>query len=210
MERLGIKTIRELARLSNIDERLVGAYLRGDRFPDSRNILLLSQALDSTVESLMTSEDRRGKDRAGHIPHFADLAEAPPEDREPARNDLSETDFSLIHQAIKRKHGKADIFNLQISDSSMEPLIPKGCLVACKKERIDLSKLNKRKYKSAIWCFDAREMNEPVIRKARYRERENDVELIPINAMEYEIQHFRPRDVQILGRAIGIAWMDLA
>lgn len=209
MERLRIKTIRELAQASNLDERKVGAYLRGDRFPDSRNLLSLAQALNTSVEYLLTGKEHRDPDRRGDYRDVEALGSRESEDRGLGRGGFSDIDFLPIRQAITRKYGRGDYEFLKVSDSSMEPTFSKGGIVAFKKERIRPPSLNRGQTKNAIWCLNVRDESGIIIRKVRFLEKENYLELIPINILKHDVKRYRPRDITILGRVIGIAWQDL-
>ncbi len=55
-DRRNIKTVREFAEKCGLSESVVGQYLRGERFPDSRSLYKIARALDVTMEYLLTGD----------------------------------------------------------------------------------------------------------------------------------------------------------
>jgi transcriptional regulator with XRE-family HTH domain len=199
----------KLARHISKDPSTVGDYVNGSVMPTADVLFDIAIFLDTSVEYLLTGKERRDPDKRSYYPNDEILEDRRYDDRNPGKGDFSDIDFLPIRKAITRKYGRGDYEFLKITDSSMEPTFPKESIVVFKKERAKLPSLNKGQTKTSIWCLNVRDESGIIFRKVRFLEKENYLELIPINILKHDVKRYRPRDITILGRVIGIAWQDI-
>jgi len=109
-----------------------------------------------------------------------------------------------LHKAVKGRFGGGEYISAWVDGDSMEPLIKKGSLVVCKKERISPETA---KWEH-IYCVNIPAQDGAVIKKVRYDTKSGEIWLYSINPA-HEPEQYKRGKVEIIGRVVGIAWQEI-
>lgn len=201
-------TSYQLAKDCEINLPSIRDYIEGRSMPAADKLLKISKAIGVSIEYLLTGKEPHSgviNLETAKATHLVFPVEGLAAGGTPIENGYQEMDHVILHKAIKRKYGPGEYMAAWIKGDSMEPIIPNGSLVVIKKERVDLKRLDK----NAIYCVNVPGEGGATVKKLRYREKANEVDLLPLNMTDHDPDTRKTRDVQVIGRVIGIAWMDL-
>lgn len=206
-----------LAKAAGVAPAAIGRYVEEGRIPEAPILLKIAHAFQVSVEYLLTGKNppdpnptfdpaiQAGKGKE----YFTAPLEFKSAAGEPRDELLEETDIVVLHQLVKRRHGGGQYYGTWVVGSSMEPDLKNGSLAVCKREAIDPRRIKKGDRR--FYCVEILKHGEEgtTIKMVEYDEKSNDVLLIPMNLREHSINRYKPRDIRINGRAVGIAWQTI-
>ena len=202
---------RQLALTIGISPPTIQRYLTGEIEPKASQAVKLAQALDTTVDYLLTGREpepagpaelRTGKGTPYALAPMCQSAAGGS-----ARYEEIEDEGVVVLKKALGGVKTARLKAFRVIGKSMEPEIRDGDIIVCEEDPDALSRLRDNAY----YCVWDQEEGGVTVKRVIYDKENRQLILTPLNP-EFPVQRIRLKRGEravVLGRVLGIAWRKI-